>query len=108
VKTFGQFQRLQEAKAGSPFGPWCAADPNERIAQFRTLAALCAAFVGSGHHVVAELRTAEVDQAAADRALETFNALPALTRRRILSTWGATMWPPRARRHDRLGGTGIP
>jgi hypothetical protein len=84
-------------KAAAPFGPWSAADPSERMAQFRTLAALCAAFVGSSHPVLEELRSAERDQAAADRALETFNALPALTRRRILSTWGATMWPPRRR-----------
>jgi hypothetical protein len=82
----------------APFGPWVPeVDPGERVARFRTLAALCAAFVGSSHPVIAELRNAECDQAAADRALKKFNGLPALTRRRILSTWGATMWPPKRR-----------
>jgi hypothetical protein len=107
LRTIGDFQRAWAAKADAPFGRWVpGTSADERRAQFRTLAALCAAFVGSGHQVVAELRAAEVDQAAADRALEIFNVLPALTRRRILSTWGGTMWPPRARRHDRLGGSG--
>jgi hypothetical protein len=85
-------------KAAAPFGPWVpGTSADERMAQFRTLAALCAAFCGSSHPLLAELRCAERDQAAAVRALETFNALPALTRRRILSTRGATMWPPRRR-----------
>jgi hypothetical protein len=81
-----------------PFGPWAPGiDPGERMAQFRTLAVLAAAFNGSSHPLVAELRNAERDPAAAERALEIFNALPALTLRRILLTWGGTMWPPKAR-----------
>jgi hypothetical protein len=76
------------------FGPWCpVADPGERMARFRMLASLVAVYTGSEHPLVAELRAAEADQAAGDRALEIFNGLPALTRRKVLCTWGAVQWP---------------
>jgi hypothetical protein len=81
------------------FGPW-APDiaPEERRRQFRSLAALAAAFTGSGSALVVAMRAAELDDAAAARALEVLNGLPALTRRRILSTFGAVTWPCARRR----------
>jgi hypothetical protein len=81
-------------KADAPFGPWVpGASFDERMARFRMLAGLTAVYVGSWHPLVAELRHAERDQAAADLALELFNGLPSLTRRKILCTWGAVQWP---------------
>jgi hypothetical protein len=72
------------------FGPWSPGlDPGERLARFRSLAGISAAFLGSGHRLVASLRAAETgDAAAGERA----------TRRRMLSVFGAITWP-------RLSGT---
>jgi hypothetical protein len=82
----------------APFGPWVpGASFDERMAMFRMLAGLTAVYVGSWHPLVAELRHAERDQAAADRALESFGRLPALVRRKILCTWGAVQWPKKGR-----------
>jgi hypothetical protein len=76
------------------FGPWAPdVEADERRRQFRSLAALAAAFTGSGSALVLALREAERDDNAAARALEILNDLPSLTRRRILSTFGAVTWP---------------
>ena len=73
----------------APFGPWSPGiAPVERIAQLRSLAALAAVSVGSGHPLVAELRKAETDPDAAERALALLDGLPSLTRRRLISTFG--------------------
>jgi hypothetical protein len=80
------------------FGPWSPdLDPTERVAEFRSLASLSALLVGSGNPLVAALRLAEQDTAAAVRALELLEELPALTRRRLLSTFGAVQYPPAMR-----------
>jgi hypothetical protein len=83
----------------STFGPWVAGiDPAEREKQFRSLAALAAVFLGSSHQLVAELRAAETDPEAAARALELIDAVPSLTRRRLLSVFGSVTWPrPKSR-----------
>jgi hypothetical protein len=74
----------------TPFGPWSqAVGPVERIAQFRALCALTAAYCGSSHDLVGELRAAETDRNAADRAIALLDALPSLTRRRLIATFGA-------------------
>jgi hypothetical protein len=79
----------------SLFGPWSPnVDPVERTAQFRSLAALAAVSVGSGHPLVAELRAAETDRNAAERALALLDALPSLTRRRLIATFGAITFRP--------------
>jgi hypothetical protein len=84
------------------FGPWApGVDGAERVAQFRGLRCLVAAFCGSGHPVVTALREAELSEAAAERALEQFNEIPALRRRRLLSVFGAAQWPPRPARSRR-------
>jgi hypothetical protein len=76
------------------FGPWSSGlDATERVAQFRSLASLAALMTGSGNPLVQALRQAEHDTAAAALALDLINALPALTRRRLLSTFGAVTWP---------------
>jgi hypothetical protein len=74
------------------FGPWTAGlDPAERVARFRSLASITAVFVGSASVTVEALRRAEDgDQESAALAFKLFEALPALTKRRILSTWGTT------------------
>jgi 4-diphosphocytidyl-2C-methyl-D-erythritol kinase len=80
------------------FGPWApGVAAEERRRQFRSLAALAAAFTGSGSPVVTAMRNAEADDAAAAHALDVLNSLPALTRRRILATFGAVTWPQRRR-----------
>jgi hypothetical protein len=86
------------------FGPWSPGlSAEERKAQFRSLTALAAAFNGAAHPLVAALRAAERDEASAAHALVVLNGLPALTRRRMLSVFGAAMWPPKPRgpRHGR-------
>jgi len=42
------------ARKTAPFGPWSpdVRDSTERVAQFRSLAALSAAFLGSNHEIV--------------------------------------------------------
>lgn len=82
----------------TPFGPWVPGIGSaERKAQFRSLTALVAAFCGSGSPVVAAMRAAERDEAARADALVALNSLPALTRRRLLSTFGAATWPQKRR-----------
>jgi DNA-binding transcriptional LysR family regulator len=77
------------------FGPFVAGlDPIERIAQLRSLAMLVAVFTGSRNPLITTLREAEGDDAAAVRALELLDRMPSLTRRRLLSTFGAITWPP--------------
>ena len=77
------------------FGPWSPnVDPVERIAHLRSLAALAAVFGGSGHPLVAELRAAEIDHDAAERALTLLDTLPSLTRRRLIATFGAITFRP--------------
>jgi hypothetical protein len=44
-----------------------------------------------------ELRAAESDPDAALRALELLDQVPSLTRRRLLSTFGALTWPRQPR-----------
>jgi len=80
------------------FGPWSPSpsiSPVERTAQFRSLAALAAAYFGSGHRLVSELRHAEIDADAAARALALLDKTPTLTRRRLIATFGAVTWPKR-------------
>jgi hypothetical protein len=76
------------------FGPWSPGlnDPVERGKQFRSLAALSAAFLGANHEIVSTLRHAENDDAAAARALELLDRTPSLTRRRLLSVFSRVTW----------------
>jgi hypothetical protein len=77
-----------------PFGPWIPGlDPIERTAQFRSLASLAALLIGSHHPLISALRQAERDGDAAAQAIKLLDSLPALTRRRMLSTFGAVTWP---------------
>jgi hypothetical protein len=79
---------------GTPFGPWRAGlDPVERACQLRSLQALSAVFLGSSAPVVAALRDAEADPTKAADALQALDAIPALTRRRLLTTFGAVTYP---------------
>jgi hypothetical protein len=81
------------------FGPWTAGDlsPIERAAQLRLLAGVAACFVGSANPVVTTLRRAEHDDDAKAQALALLNGIPSLTRRKIISTFGAVMWAPTRR-----------
>jgi hypothetical protein len=60
------------------------------------LACLSAAFFGASHPLVTELRAAETDVEAAALALALLDSTPTLTRRRMLSVFGAVTWPRRA------------
>lgn len=84
------------------FGPWRPdiAEP-ERVARLREIRALIFAICGPGHPLVVALRDAETDPAAAARALEQIDALPALRRRRLLATYASLTAPPRAPRRAR-------
>jgi hypothetical protein len=79
------------------FGPWMpTVDPVERVAGLRALAALVAVFAGSDDPAVSALRRAEVDVGASDQALEAFDKLAALPRRKIISVYARLMRPKRA------------
>src|SRR5258707_16654 len=78
----------------APFGPWSPdVDSVERVAQLRALCALAAVFCSSQHPLVAELRRAETDPDAAERALTLLDALPSLTRRRLISVFAVVTFP---------------
>ncbi len=79
-------------KIAALFGPW---SPD---LQFRALAMGAAVFFGSDHAIVQELRCAEEDSEAAARALASFDELPSLTRRRLLSVFASVTWPRSRRR----------
>jgi hypothetical protein len=72
----------------APFGPW---SPDigevERVARLRAMRALSLLLCGASHSLTTELRTAERDAAAAERALAELDALPPLRRRRLLSAY---------------------
>jgi hypothetical protein len=76
------------------FGPFCdGLAETERVAELRSIAALVAICCGSSSPAVAALREAETDTTASEVALAAVNALPALRRRQILSTFGRVTWP---------------
>ena len=76
---------------GEPFGPFREdCDPVERIAQLRVMRTLVHGLlwtVDEGRALEAALRRAEQDSDAAATALDLFDHLPALTRRKILATF---------------------
>ena len=89
-----------DARAGAfnrrslAFGPWSPGlNPVERVAQLRCIGGLAAVFLGSDHRLVAVLRRAETDSSALAQALVVVDGLPSLTRRRLLTTFGAVTWP---------------
>jgi hypothetical protein len=76
------------------FGPWLPGIPEaERRAALRALAALVAVFAGSDDPAVAALRHAEADAGALDQALEAFDRLPSLWRRRVIASYAKLMSP---------------
>jgi hypothetical protein len=78
-----------------PFGPFMiGVDPTERTAQLRALRALTRVFAGEVP-AVELLRRAERDESLSSCALEEFDRIPALARRRILSSFSALHRPPR-------------
>ena len=86
-----------------PYAPWSVAGA-ERALQLRTFAGIAACHIGSREPLVTALRHAEQDEAHLDEARRLFEALPALIRRRILSTHAAVTWPkgdfPKQRRDE--------
>jgi hypothetical protein len=103
--------RVVRTRAQLAFGPWAPGlDPVERAAQLRCIAGLAALFVGSAHPLVAALQAAERDPEAAAQAFAMLDALPTLTRRRVLSAFGAVTWPAarRERSRERASHGGVP
>jgi hypothetical protein len=87
-------QAAPGSEAMGLYGPWSPGLKSaERSARFRGLAALVAVFRGSGCSLVHALRAAERDSDAAARAFVLFEELPALSLRRILSTFAAIHSP---------------
>jgi hypothetical protein len=84
------------------YGPWSpTCDRIERGKQLRCLQAIIACQLGSAHPLIGILRTGEVDPMQFVAALDAVERLPALHRRRVLTTHAAVTWPrlpPRARR----------
>jgi len=75
------------------YGPWSSLDVAERRLQLRTLAGIAACHVGSNTNLVRLLRAAEHDDIALTQAQDVFEALPSLTRRRMLATHAAVTFP---------------
>jgi hypothetical protein len=76
----------------SVFGIALRPDPVERAGQLGRVCGICAILLRSTHPLVPLLREAEGDERALARALDMIDALPSLTRRRLISTFGATQW----------------
>jgi hypothetical protein len=89
-------QRLREWDSGTAFatvfGVSLRPDPVERAAQVGRLCGVAAMLLRSTHPIVPLLRRAERDDKALERALDVIGALPALTRRRLVASFGATQW----------------
>lgn len=88
----------REPEALPPLPPLCPdAIEVERIAGCRALAGISACHVGSQHPVVDALIAAEMDVRKSAAAQAAFDKLPAIKRRRIVSTFAAIMSPSRRR-----------
>ena len=74
------------------YAPFSVAGP-DRALQLRTFAGIAACHIGSRETLIQELRAAESDDHHLAEARRLFEALPALVRRRILSTHAAVTWP---------------
>jgi hypothetical protein len=86
------------SEVNAPFGPWVRGlDPRERAIELRTLAGLVYAYAGmicDPRPCMEALRLAENGQSAdLAVALVEFDRLPALVRRKIISTFGRVTWP---------------
>lgn len=83
------------ANDNQDWGPWRRdIDIAERLARFRCLRSLVKVLVGPGAaELVNVLRQAEANDDAAARASVMFEQLPALARRRVLSTYAALHAP---------------
>jgi hypothetical protein len=80
------------------YGPWSPTiDPLEQGKQLRSLCAIAHLQLGPNHPLTPALRAAEDSQEALDLAYGLVEALPALTRRRLLSSFAAVTWRQRSR-----------
>ena len=86
VRVFPGADRQTGRPAG--FGPWLPGLPEiERTARLRSLRTLVRLLAPSEAKFLAALRLAETDPAALEQAYSLLLAVPALTQRRILSTY---------------------
>jgi hypothetical protein len=69
----------------------------ERGKQLRSMAAVAYMLLGPCHPLWSTLRRSESDAMAFAAAQDLVEALPALTRRRLLSTFAAITWPRKPR-----------
>jgi hypothetical protein len=81
------------ATTGEPRLGFLIADAGEveREARFRELRALSLLYFGREHPISAALGEAIADPGATERALGLLDAAPALTRRRLLASYGTLM-----------------
>ena len=79
-----------------PFSPTALRDHGELTAQLRCLAGIVACHRGSADGLIDLLRDAEADHALLQHAAVLFDQTPALTARRIVSTFGAVNFRRRA------------
>ena len=81
------------------YGPFCPGVPDtERIAELRSLAMAVSIFIGSAHPAIARLRAAETCRPdAVSDALNAIEALPSLTRRKVLAQFSRLTWGPEVR-----------
>jgi hypothetical protein len=75
------------------FSSWAQLDPTERTARLRAVRALAQVYARPHREFVETLNAAETDSTLLDRASELFEALPALSRRRLLAAYSALVSP---------------
>ncbi len=80
---------------GARYGLWSdTTDPCERVARLRSLRTLVRVFAGpAGTTAEAALAAAEIDPAMVGTAVDALDRLPALTLRRVLSTYAGIHRP---------------
>jgi hypothetical protein len=74
------------------FGAGLRADPIDRAGRVGRVCGIATLLLGSNHPLIAVLRAAERDDQALARALDLIDALPTLTRRKLIASYGATQW----------------
>lgn len=84
----------QGIAAAGGFGPWATGLTDaERLARWRSLRAVAGLLVGPSSPLVRELRAAETDAAAGERALVEFNRLPTMALRQVLAAYARIAAP---------------
>jgi len=85
---------MQDVRTIGGYGPWSpTCDQVQRRLQMRCLSAIAYVYLGPAHPLWRTLRAGETDPMAYVQAQDLVEALPALVRRKLLSTFMRVTWP---------------